>query len=132
MTTAVNSIGGKIDPDHMVATEPANAHVKVEFGGEAIAESSRALLLHEDGHEDVYYFPREDVRMDLLCAIPGSTHCPYKGDASYWTINAGGGELHGGAWGYTDPLKERPEIKGLIAFYQGNVDAVYVNGERLT
>ncbi len=132
MTTAVNSIGGKIDPGHMVATEPANAHVKVEFGGETIAESSRALLLHEDGHEDAYYFPQDDVRMDLLSPIPDSTHCPYKGDASYWTINVGDRVLPGAAWGYLDPLAERPEIEGLIAFYQGNVDAVYVNGERLT
>ena len=129
MTTAVNSIGGKIDPDHMVVTESANVHVRVEFGGEAIAESSNALVLHEDNYDDVYYFPQDDVRMDLLYAISGTTHCPYKGDASYWTVSAGGKELHGGAWGYHEPLAERPEIKGMIAFYQTRVDAVYVDGE---
>ena len=131
MTTAVNSIGGRIDPGHMVATEPATVQVRIEFGGEAIADSSRALVLHEDSHDDVYYFPQEDVRMDLLHAISGSTHCPYKGDASYWTVDAGGRQLHGGAWGYLEPLAERPEIEGMIAFYQVHVDAVYVDGQRV-
>ena len=129
MTTAVNSIGGKIDPDHLVSTEPANVHVRIEFGGETIAESSRALVLHEHVYADVYYFPQDDVRMDLLTAIPESTHCPYKGDASYWTVEAGGRKLHGGAWAYLDPLEERPEIKGMVAFYQTKVDAVHVDGK---
>ena len=129
-TTAVNSIGEKINPDHKVGVEPANAHLRVEFGGEAIANSGRALVLHKDNYEPVYYFPQDDVRMNLLTPTDHSTHCPYKGDASYWTINAGGKELPNGAWGYLDPLEERPDIEGMVAFYQRDVDAVYVGGER--
>ncbi len=128
-TTAVNSIGGRIDPDHSVEVEPSGVRAKVDFGGEVIAESGRTLLLREDRHEDVYYFPKEDVRMDMLTPTDRSTHCPYKGDASYWTLQAGGRELQNGAWSYLDPLEERPEIKGYIAFYQRDVDEFTVDGK---
>jgi uncharacterized protein (DUF427 family) len=59
------------------------------LGGETIADSRRIKLLHEQGHLPVYYFPEEDVRMDLLEAMEHTTHCPFKGDASYWSVRAG-------------------------------------------
>ncbi len=128
-TTAVNSIGGRIDPDHKDDVEPVGVLAEVEYGGEVIAESSQPRLLTEDRHEDVYYFPQEDVRMELLVPTDRSTHCPYKGDASYWTLRAGGRELQNGAWAYLDPMEERPEIRGYIAFYQRDVDAFTVDGQ---
>jgi uncharacterized protein (DUF427 family) len=75
------------------------------------------MMLHESGHQPIYYFPPEDVRADVLEDSDRHTHCPKKGDASYYTIRAGGDVVEAGAWYYPDPLAGAPPIKGLIAFY---------------
>lgn len=76
-----------------VWTEPNQRRLRVFFGGEAVADSSRTIYLFETGHLPVYYFPRDDVRFDLLEPTSHHTHCPYKGDASYYSVVAGGGGL---------------------------------------
>jgi len=73
-----------------VRTEPNQRRVRVFFGGEAVADSSRTIYLFETQHLPVYYFPRDDVRFDLLEPTSHHTHCPYKGDASYYSVVAGG------------------------------------------
>src|SRR3546814_4777249 len=64
---------------------PTEKRVRVQFAGETVADSTRALLLLEQGHTPVYYFPRDDVRTKLLTPSGRSTHCPFKGDARYWS-----------------------------------------------
>jgi uncharacterized protein (DUF427 family) len=90
-----------------------------------IVDSKRVKLLFETGHLPVYYFPVDDVRMDLLEPTDRSTHCPYKGQASYWTVRAGGRMAENAVWGYQDPLPERTDIKGYVAFYWNKMDAWY-------
>jgi uncharacterized protein (DUF427 family) len=85
--------------------------------GVVLAESSRTLIVDEQDHGIVFYFPRADVRLDLLEPMPGhTTRCPYKGNASYWAL---GGEAI--AWSYEEPYPETGQIKGYVAFYQDRV-----------
>jgi uncharacterized protein (DUF427 family) len=105
-----------------VRTEPNQRRVRVFFGGEAVADSSRTLYLFETGHLPVYYFPREDVRFDLLEATSHRTHCPYKGEAVYWSVQAGGESHQDLVWGYPAPIPEAPKIENLLAFFNEKAD----------
>jgi uncharacterized protein (DUF427 family) len=105
--------------------------VRVVFNGATIADSKRVKLLRETGHRPVYYFPREDVRMDLLQHTDHHTHCSYKGDASYWTIRVGDRAAENAVWSYLDPIPEQQAIKGYLAFYWNLVDAWYEEAEQI-
>jgi uncharacterized protein (DUF427 family) len=108
---------------------PGSRHVRVEVDGETIAESSNPRLLFETGLPVRYYLPKTHVRMDLLEATDTVTHCPYKGQAEYWSARVGG-RLHPDlAWSYRMPLPESQKIAGLVSFYPDKVD-IYVDGVR--
>jgi uncharacterized protein (DUF427 family) len=104
-------------PGSALYLEPTPKRVRVEVGGEVIADSRRAMLLHESGHQPIYYFPPDDVRGEVLQPSDRRTRCPKKGEASYYTITAGGETVEAGAWYYPDPLPAAPFLKDLIAFY---------------
>lgn len=108
-----------------VRTEPNPRRVRVFFGGEAVADSSRTLYLFETGHLPVYYFPRADVRFDLLEPTSSSTRCPDKGNASYYTVVAGGRRYEDAVWAYPEPVESVPELAGYVAFYWNQADAWY-------
>jgi uncharacterized protein (DUF427 family) len=94
--------------------------VTATLDGVVLAESRRTLLVDEQDHGLVFYFPRADVRLDLLAAQPDRTsHCPYKGDASYW--GRAGADDTPIAWAYDTPFAEVAQIAGHIAFYQDRV-----------
>jgi uncharacterized protein (DUF427 family) len=114
---------GQFNPARTLYLEPTPKRVRVIVAGETIADSRRAMLLQESGLQPVYYFPPEDVRTDLLEPTSKHTHCPKKGDASYFTIRVGDRAVANGAWYYPEPLADAPPIKDLIAFYWGKVDA---------
>jgi uncharacterized protein (DUF427 family) len=97
--------------------------VRVVVGGETIADSRRAFLLHESGLQPVYYFPPEDVRLDLFEPTDHHTRCPKKGQAAYYTIRVGDHEVKNGAWYYPEPIEQAPaQLQGLIAFYFNRMD----------
>src|SRR4051794_8174094 len=102
---------------HRVHVEQTPRRVRVMVGGETIADSRRALLLRETNHTPVYYFPPADVRQDLLEPTDQHTHCPHKGDASYWTITLGERVIPNAVWSYQQPLPGREDIAGYQAFY---------------
>ncbi len=131
MAQAAQTERGERDPSHTVAVEPSPRWVRVVFNGETIADSKRVKLLRETGHLPIYYFPREDVRMDLLDPTEQRTHCPYKGDASYWTIRVGDRLADNAAWSYQEPFPEREDIRGYVAFYWNKVDAWYEEAEEV-
>ena len=85
----LHSARGPMPAGHWIVAEPSPRWVRVFFGGETVADSKRVMLLRENRVLPVYYFPREDVRMDLMEPTDNHTNCPYKGDASYWTIRVG-------------------------------------------
>jgi uncharacterized protein (DUF427 family) len=108
--------------DHPIWTEPYPRRVRAFLEGVAVVDSTRTLLLLEARHLPVYYFPAEDVRTDLLEPTDKSTHCPHKGDASYWSVRVGDRVARNAVWSYQDPLPGREDIKGHIAFYWRQMD----------
>jgi uncharacterized protein (DUF427 family) len=107
----------------VVYLEPSPRRVRVMVGEETIADSRRAFLLHESGLQPLYYFPSEDVRLDLFEPTEHHTRCPKKGVASYYTIRVGDREVKNGAWYYPEPIDSAPvELEGLIAFYFDRMD----------
>ncbi|NQW10276.1 MAG: DUF427 domain-containing protein [Alphaproteobacteria bacterium] len=113
-------------PDHAMSFAPSGQHIVVKLGGEIIAETDRALLCEESGHGPVHYIPMTDTRADLFRPTATHTHCPFKGDASYWSITAGGKEARDAAWSYDLPFDEAVTIKGHMAFYPDRVDSIEV------
>jgi len=111
--------GFKQRPEHRITVNQAGAHVRVTYRGEVIADTRQALVMREGSYAPVYYVPREDARMERLSRTSHHTHCPFKGDASYYSI-AGGPE--NAVWSYEQPFDEMLAIKGLLAFYPDKVD----------
>lgn len=104
------------DGDYITIT-PTGAHVVVRAGDRIIARSDRALSLAEGRYPIAYYIPREDSEWSLFTPTDHSTHCPHKGDASYFTVDAGGETLKNVAWSYEQPFDQVAAIKDHLAFY---------------
>ncbi len=111
------------DPYKRVEILPSSRHVRVIIDDTVVADSHRPWLLFETGLPTRYYLPKADVRMDLLSPTEHSTSCPYKGDASYWSV----GERSNIAWGYKSPTQESIRVAGLVSFYNEKID-VEVDG----
>ena len=109
--------------DYRIDLERGPRRVRVVFGGETIADSGRAIVMIEPRHRPVTYFPRADVRMEAMRRTDHGSHCPFKGDASYWTIEAGGRVAENAVWSYEEPLEAVSAIKGYVAFYRDRIDA---------
>jgi len=118
--------GFKRRPDYRIETRPAGVRVQVRFNGEVIADSREAIELLEGSHPAVYYIPRKDARMDRFTPTAHRTHCPYKGDASYFTLSAGGRSAENAVWSYEQPYDEMLAIKAYLAFYPDRVDSIAV------
>jgi uncharacterized protein (DUF427 family) len=118
-------------PAHVLFLDPSDRRVRVMFAGEVVADSRRAKLLHETGLLPVWYIPMDDVRMDLLEPTDQHSHCPFKGDASYWTVRVGAKVAENAVWGYPEPLESTPPIAGHVAFYQDRMDAWYEEDEQV-
>lgn len=113
--------GREPGPDHPITIEPSDDRVIVRVGDTILAESVNALVLREANYPPVLYIPREEVVMDLLEPTATSTHCPYKGDASYFDLRGGRTDV---AWSYEDPFDRMAVIRGHLAFYPDRVDAI--------
>ena len=111
-------------PDHPITITPNPKRLRVTFNGQVVAESSRALTLQEASYPPVQYIPREDADAALLKRTERSTHCPYKGDASYYSIEDGGRRAENAIWSYEAPFPAMAEIAGHLAFYPDRVDAI--------
>jgi uncharacterized protein (DUF427 family) len=106
--------------------------IRVEFGGEVIAETSRARRVLETSHPPVYYIPAEDVRKEYLRASAGSSFCEWKGRAVYHSLEVNGRVARDAAWSYPEPTARFAAIRDCLAFYASRVDACFVDGERVT
>jgi uncharacterized protein (DUF427 family) len=111
-------------PDHPISISENPNRVRVMLGGFIVAETTRSLTLREAHLPPVHYIPRSDVRMDLLDRTDRHTNCPYKGDASYFTVTAGGLVRADAAWSYENPYPAVARIRQHIAFYPQRVDAI--------
>jgi uncharacterized protein (DUF427 family) len=102
--------------------EDSPRRVRGILGGETVVDSRRVKLLHESRHMLVWYFPQADVRMALLEPSELVTHCPHKGDASHFTVRAGGREEADAAWTYPEPIADAPPLAGYVAFHWRAMD----------
>src|SRR5215218_5387452 len=107
---------GVLQP-HTLYFEDSPRRVRVMFNGETIADSKRVKLLHETGHLPVYYFPKKDVRMDLLKESDHTTHCPFKGYASYWSRQVRDRVADSAAWSEPAALERATSLAGYLAWY---------------
>lgn len=115
----------KVPRSHIVV-RPAGKRVRVTVGGEVLADSRDALEMKEGSYPSAYYLPRKDVRMERLMRTGHSTYCPFKGDASYFSI-ANGPE--NAVWSYEQPYDEMLELRELLSFYPGKVDAIVLSDD---
>ncbi len=113
--------GREPGPDHPITIEPADKRVIVRVADTILAESVNALVLREANYPPVLYISREEVVMDLLEPTPTSTHCPFKGDASYFGVRDGARDV---AWSYEDPFDTMAVIGGYLAFYPDRMNAI--------
>lgn len=113
-------------PDHPITIEPNPDRVVVRVGGRVVADSRRALTLRESRYRPVHYVPRADVDMALLERTGHATWCPYKGDAAYYSIPAGGDRALNAVWTYEAPHPAVGAIREYLAFYPDRVDAIEV------
>src|SRR5215469_2691522 len=118
-------------PEHRVDLVPDGRRIKVVFGGTTIADSTATLRVEETGHGPVHYFPEKDVRLDLMRPTAHHTTCPFKGEASYWTIEVPAGaetqRAENAVWGYPTPYDEVAGISRYYAFYLNRVDSITVD-----
>ena len=110
--------------DHPITIRPHEGRVRVTMGGRKIADTAAALELKEASYPAVYYIPRHDADMSLLMRTDHTTHCPYKGDASYYSIPGGGDRAINAVWSYEHPHDAVKEIKDHLAFYPDRVDSI--------
>lgn len=111
-------------PDHRVAVAGHAGRVRVYFNGAAVADSRRTLVISESGYDPVHYFPRADVRMDLLTPSRHRSRCPFKGEARYWRLDVGGRTVVDAVWAYPDPYDEVAAIADRVAFDVARMDKV--------
>ncbi|MEM7499295.1 MAG: DUF427 domain-containing protein [Pseudomonadota bacterium] len=100
-----------------ITITPASGTVVVRAGGAIIAESPNALMVEEDGHDPVFYIPRDDIGMTFLEPSETRTTCPHKGEAAHFDLVAKSGPIRDAAWSYEAPHDNVAQIKGMVAFY---------------
>ena len=118
--------GWEKKPEHRVDLRPESRRVRVTFGGVTVADTGQALRVEETGHGPVMYIPANDMRLDLMKKTEHSTYCPFKGTASYWTLNVGGNSSENAIWGYETPYDEMTGLAGYFAFYDTRVDNIEI------
>ena len=112
------------EPDHPISIEANLSRVVVKVGGRIVADTRSALTLREASYPAVQYIPRRDVDMAALVRSEHTTYCPYKGDASYYSIPAGGNRSKNAVWTCETPFEEIAQIKDYVAFYADRVDEI--------
>jgi uncharacterized protein (DUF427 family) len=118
----VDTVAGT--PDHPITIRAASHRVRVTFAGRVVADTRRALSLAEASYAPVMYIPPEDVDLTMLERTDHKTHCPYKGDASYYSIRTTGRIAQNAVWSYEQPLAAVAAIAGHMAFYPNRVDSL--------
>jgi uncharacterized protein (DUF427 family) len=111
-------------PDHPISIEANPSRILVTVGGKVVADTSNALTLREASYPAVQYIPRQDVDMAALTRSEHTTFCPYKGEASYYSIPAGGDRSINAVWTYETPFEAMKQIKEYVAFYPDRVDKI--------
>jgi uncharacterized protein (DUF427 family) len=118
-------------PKHRLFLHPFPRRVRARFAGETVLDSTRGALLHESQILPRLYVPLEDLRADLLERTEHSTHCPFKGDASYWSVRVGDRVAENAVWTYEDPLPDAEWLRGLVSIYPERMEEWFDEDERI-
>src|SRR4051794_39999099 len=118
-------------PAHRILFEPHPRRIRAVLGGRTVLDTVRAHLLHESNILPVLYAPFEDLDGELLEPTGHTTHCPFKGDASYWTVRAGGKTSENALWGYPEPIESAAWLLGYVAAYRDRFDTWYDEDDEL-
>lgn len=118
-------------PAHRLLAHPHPRRIRAELGGETVVDTTGGLLLHETGILPVFYAPFGDVNAELLTETDRATHCPFKGDARYWTVRGGDRVEENVMWGYPEPLDGAAYLRDRVAVYWQRMDAWYEEDEQL-
>jgi uncharacterized protein (DUF427 family) len=110
--------------------EPVPVRIRIEFGGQVIADTSRAWRVLETSHPPTYYLPMDDILPGALEPAQGSSFCEWKGRARYWTVRVGARRAERAAWSYPEPTPGFAPIRDHVAFYAGPMDACWVGVHR--
>jgi len=113
-------------PRSHIVTRHAGRRVRVTLNGEVLADSRNAIEMREGNYAPVFYVPRADVPMNRFERSSHATHCPFKGDATHYSLAGGPRNI---AWSYEQPYDEMQDIRGHIAFYPKRVDAIFVSND---
>ena len=116
-------------PAHRILFEPDARRLRAFVGDTLVLDTRRAHLLHETGIRPVPYVPLEDLDATLLARTETTSHCPFKGDASYWSLRVGDELREDAVWGYEDPTERAPWLRGFVALYPDRVDRWLVEDE---
>jgi uncharacterized protein (DUF427 family) len=121
-------LNSRIDgPAHLLYFEPYERRMRALLGGETVIDTTGGMLLYESNIAPVLYVPESDVRADLLTRSDHTTHCPFKGDATYWSVGDAGNAI----WGYEQPIDSASWLRGYVAPYWAKFEW-YEEDERLT
>jgi uncharacterized protein (DUF427 family) len=120
------SPGHQQHPEHKVKESHLSEKVTVEIDGKVIAESKDVIRVGEDQHQARYYFPRSDVKMDMLERTKTTTECPFKGTAHYFTIKEGDRRFNDAVWTYEEPYEEHRDLKDRVAFWEEKVPSLKI------
>jgi uncharacterized protein (DUF427 family) len=113
-----------VSADHPIVITPSSARIVITVGGRVIADSCAALTMRESDYPPVHYLPLADVDMTQLARTEHSSYCPYKGEAAYYSITAGGAKSANAVWTYEAPYPDVAAIDGHLAFYPERVDSI--------
>ena len=114
-------------PDHPITLEPAANRWRAQFAGHVIADSGEAIILREADYPPRVYFPRKDVAMEYMSRTERSSHCPYKGDAAYYTVLMDGQFAEDALWTYEQPYPAMEPIAGYLSFYPEKIEIYEVS-----
>jgi class 3 adenylate cyclase/uncharacterized protein (DUF427 family) len=122
----------ELQQGYRVSIEPCGQQIRVMSGGETVADSAGVLVMHETRLPPVYYFPKDDIAMGLLVRNDHRTNCPFKGNATYWSLKLGDKTIENAAWSYEDPYDEAADLRGYLAFDWPRLDAWFADDENIT
>ena len=120
------SPGHREHPKHQVVETHVRARVRARVGDQVVADSNDVIQVNEDGHPLRFYFPRTDVKMELLQPTDTTTECPFKGTARYFALRADGETLDDAVWTYEAPYEEHEDLKDRVAFYDDKVPGIEI------
>ena len=120
------SPGFRLQPDYPLNIYPTEKLVSIIFADTIIAQTREALVMKESGYSPAFYIPRNDVHLDLMAKTDHSSYCPFKGHATYWSINVEGKMAENSVWSYENPFEEVKNIRESMSFYESKVDTIKI------